>query len=273
MKRGQHNAPFEQAAQHSAPCTECVPEFLVYPEHEMFASYHNKQILGPRVALCEGLFHVYKAKELGCGNRQATLFGTERDECRPQSMTLVAICGELVGRFTNCKRKHAEEFLVRNVMLKRYIYAHKPKCLVLMMRYHPCHHSGGHAKTAKTDANGNYRYDSRSCAEQILRFNHQVLKPNGVKLQIKISGLYKAFWENAVREDDKTTVQNSLLGLHMLLKDGITISAMQAHDWLLLANLCSDAIEFEHLFVPMRTITDEFIARFLKKQLQLVTET
>lgn len=245
-------------------CTTCNAQYLTYPEHELFATAANPKILGTQEAFCEGLFHVFPSPEFGI-ERHGCVSGRERDNCRPYAMTLVVICDNLVGRFTNCHRKHAEEFLVTSKPLYNHIRTKRPKALVLFMKHHPCHHSSGNAGRYKQGYLFQGRADTRSCATKIIQYYKQVLEPNNVKLHIVVSWLYKAFWQHAIREDDKLTVKNSLEGLTLMRKAGIQFEAMQPHHWIQLANLCSEPIDLGNLMLASRMVADKCVHNFLVK--------
>ncbi len=257
-----------------ARCERCNPEYCTYPEHVCYSSPQNKHILGTKDALCEGIFHVFPAPEFHI-KTHGSLTGRIHDNCRPYAMTLVVMCGDLIARFTNCNRKHAEEFLVCDKRMFHHIRTFKPKAMVLFMKHHPCHHSSGNARRYPNGYVFNGVGDSKSCALQMIRYYHEVLQPNGVALVIKVAWLYKAFWKNATRDDDKQTVANSLEGLEMMLEAGIRFQAMQPHDWIILANMCTEPIALPVLLSPARLTVDKGIGMFLnevQKKLQKIQD-
>lgn len=142
---------------------------------------------------------------------------------------------------------------------------HKPKGMVMFMKHHPCHFSSGNARVFPEGYLFNGKCDSRSCAEKIIRYYNTVLKPNGTALTIVVAWLYKAFWQFAVREDDKVTAQNSLEGLKLLLQAGITVRGFRPHDWLVLANLSTESIYLKHLFSDSRMRADMETQKFIDK--------
>jgi len=243
-------------------CQRCNPEFCTYPEHVQYATVNNKQILGSKDSLCEGIFHVFPAPEFAI-KEHGSLTGRVHDNCRPYAMTLVAICGELIGRFTNCNRKHAEEFLVSDKRMYNHVRTFKPKAMVLFMKHHPCHHSSGNARRYPNGYVFNGQSDLKSCTMQMIRYYREVLQPNGVELWIKVAWLYKAFWKHATRDDDKQTVENSLTGLKMMLEAGIRFLAMEPHDWIILAGMCNEPISLPILLSPARLTVDNGIKKFL----------
>jgi len=250
-------------AQQGGICTKCDIQYCTYPEHELFQT--SESLLGSKDAMCEGLFHVFPAPEFNI-LLHGSLSGEEHDSCRPYAMTLVAFCGSLVARFTNCNRKHAEEFLVTNKKLYYYIRTHRPKTLVLFMKHHPCHHSSGNHRRYPEGYLFQGQADVRSCALKIIRYVNEVLRPNGVTLHIHVSWLYKAFWQQAVREDDKCTVRNSLEGLTLMQKAGIQFHAMKPHHWIMLANMCNEPIPLQQLLQSSRLTADKGVNDFLKKR-------
>ncbi len=246
-------------------CERCNPEFCTYPEHVCYASSENRQILGSKDSLCEGVFHVFPAPEFAI-EKHGSLSGRIHDNCRPYAMTLVVMCGNITARFTNCNRKHAEEFLVCDKRIYHHVRTFKPKAMVMFMKHHPCHHSSGNARRYPQGyAFNGTKGDPKSCASQMIRYYTEVLRPNGVELVIKVAWLYKAFWQHATREDDKITVKNSLEGLEMMLEAGIRFSAMQPHDWIILANMCTEPIALTSLLSPARLTVDKGIANYLNE--------
>lgn len=135
--------------------------------------------------------------------------------------------------------------------------------MVLFMKNHPCHHSGGNARKYPDGYLFNGKPDPRSCAEKIIRYYHTVLRPNNTQLVIKVAWLYKAFWKFAVREDDKFTVNKSLEGLKLLLSAGIVVQGMKLQDWIILANMCSEPIKLQNLMLESRRIADVNTQKFI----------
>jgi hypothetical protein len=244
-------------------CERCSPEFCTYPEHVQYASSTNKQILGTKDALCEGMYHVFPAPEFYI-TQHGSLTGRAHDNCRPYAMTMVAVCGDLVGRFTNCDRKHAEEFLVSDSRMYHHIRSFRPKAMVLFMKHHPCHHSSGNARRHPNGYLFEGKADKKSCTMQMIRYFRQVLQPNGVQLVIKVAWLYKAFWQHAIREDDKQTVTNSLHGLELMFRAGIQFSEMRPYDWITLANMCTEPVSLATLLSVSRLTIDKGIGMFLR---------
>ena len=126
-------------------CMRCQPEFCTYPEHVKYATLEDPLILGTKEQMCESLWHVLPAPEFGL-TAHGSLTGEPRDNCRVSAMTLVVMCGKLIARFTNCNRKHAEEFLVSDKRFYHHVRTFKPKAMVFFMKHHPCHHSSGNAR-------------------------------------------------------------------------------------------------------------------------------
>jgi len=133
----------------------------------------------------------------------------------------------------------------------------------MFLKNHPCHHSSGNAKKYPDGYLFNGKPDPRSCAEKIVRYFEEVLKPNGTALVIHVAWLYKAFWKFATRDDDMCAVNNSKEGLRLMLERGIIIQGMQPHDWLLLANLCDRPIPLKNLFTPARFRADRETQAFI----------
>lgn len=188
------------------------------------------------------------------------------DVCRPTALTMVVMVGDLVGRFTNCRGKHAEEFLIHNRQMLDYIVQHRPKQMKLLIKHHPCHHSRGNAKRHKDGAFMQGRPDPKSCTEQLIHFNNTVLRPNGVRLTIAVAWLYKAFWRGCEREDDKLASMNSLEGLRMQLDSGIDVRGIRLNEWILLANMCTEPVYLKHLFQPSRMVADRETQAFIETQ-------
>lgn len=202
-----------------------------------------------------------------CIEKHGCVTGAKRDACRPYVMTLVVMTDKhFVARYTNCKRKHAEIFFVESDLFKTHVEEHKPSTVHMFMKNHPCHHSGGNALRYPNGYLFDGKLDPRSCASRICEFYHDYLQPHGMKLHIHVSWLYKAFWANATRPDDKVTVQKSIEGLHMLLQQGIDVGSLQPYHWMQLANLCSDTIYLHHLFLKDRRTADQFVQAFIETQ-------
>lgn len=183
-------------------------------------------------------------------------------------MTLIAMCGSFIARFTNCNRKHAEQFMVKDKRLLQYIQQNKPSMLVLFLKHHPCHKSGGNALRP-----GSFEFtDERSCTNLIINFKNTVLKPNGVQLCLRVAWLYKAFWKQATLSHDIQASKNSLEGLQMLFKENIMVEAISKRDWIILANMCNEPINLNLLFSRKRMLADEFNARFLQEQRDLLVK-
>lgn len=220
--------------------------------------------MGTPAQFCEGIFHIYPADEIGV-QQHGCVTGRKRDACRPFAMTLVVMTDKnFVARYTNCRRKHAEEFFVESESVKTHIETANVRSIHMFMKNHPCHHSGGNAIRFP---NG-YYVDTRSCAKQMCKFYRRELEPRNIKLYIHVAWLYKAFWSHAIRDDDKIAVQNSLDGLLMMLQHGIEIDAMLPCHWMQLANLCTQSIYLHHLLLQDRRSVDIFVQTFIDTQKQ-----
>ncbi len=251
-------------AEHQQRCMRCDIELATYPQHVYYATDTGQKILGSKMAMCEGIFHVFKAQEFQIPTH-ASLNGFTRDECKVRAMTLVVVCGNITARFTNCNRKHAEEFFVCEERIKRYVRTFRPKAITMLMKHHPCHHSSGNSKKYADGYLFDGVADKKSCTNAILRYYRECLKPFGTRLIIKVAWLYKAFWAFAERTDDIVTSKNSLKGLELLIEAGIEVEAMLKRDWILLANMCTDKIPLEVLFCEQRMKADFGNKCFLDK--------
>lgn len=210
------------------------------------------------------MFHVFPAPEFQLHDH-GCIDGATRDRCNPQAMTLVVMCGSLLGRFSNCNRKHAEEFLVTNKTFYHYVRQYKPRSMVFFMKNHPCHHSSGNAKRYPDGYLFNGKPDSRSCTDKVIRYFREVLQPNGTSLIIHTAWLYKAFWQFARRADDLCAVNQSKEGLRLLLESGIVVQDMHPHHWILMANLCTTPILLSNLLSPARLRADRLTQEFITK--------
>lgn len=180
-------------------------------------------------------------------------------------MTLVVMTNRnFIARYTNCKSTHAEQFWVQSKSFREHLETKRPSTVHMFMKHHPCHHSSGNARRYPDGYLFNGNSDARSCANLVVGFYNDVLKPNNISLHINVASLYKAFWQNSQREDDRTTSQNSRQGLHLLLRAGICIDRMYIHHWLQLANLCTKPIKIEHILTKHRLTTDEFVQEFIE---------
>lgn len=182
-------------------------------------------------------------------------------------MTLVVMTNRnFIARYTNCKTTHAEHFWVQSTAFREHLHRKRPSAVYMFMKHHPCHHSGGNARRFSTGYLFNGKSDARSCTELVINFYNNVLKPNDVSLHIHVASLYKAFWQNSTRDDDRTTSENSRIGLQMLLQANINIDRIYSHHWLQLANLCTKPVKIENMFVAHRVKTDEFVKEFIEKE-------
>ena len=199
--------------------------------------------------------------------------GEKHDICRPFAMTLVVMTNRnFIARYTNCKTTHAEKFWVESTMFREHLQNKRPSSVHLFMKNHPCHHSGGNARRYPNGYLFNGKSDMRSCTEIVIEFYNKMLKPNGVSLHIHVASLYKAFWKNATREDDRTTSENSRRGLQLLLQANIDIDRIYLNHWMQLANLCTKPIKIENMFTPHRLRMDEFINEFIESEKTIVGE-
>ena len=100
-----------------------------------------------------------------------------------------------VGRYFNCwqgateSTVHAERFLLADAALGAAVAALPDGGgrLLLYLTYQPCHHSGGHRRTAM----GKH---ATSCTELLLKHVEDVLRPRGLGLKLRIAYLYRVHW-------------------------------------------------------------------------------
>lgn len=247
-------------SKHDSTCTICDPAFCTYPEH-VCHNGPNAKLLQSSEQFCEGLFHIFPAPEFGL-EVHGCINGSTQDNCRPQSLVLVVQFGDILARYTNCRRKHAEQFMIGDPILRKAIEeCVSDQTLTMFMKFQPCHHSGGNARVCPEG----YRDDTRSCTLLVCQFYETVLKPRNIKLVVKCSSIYKANWEFCKREDDIKATALALEGVRKLISSGIDLQCVQPHDWVFLASL-ADGIDYLHLFSPARLSTDQGIAKFFDAQ-------
>ena len=208
-----------------------------------------------------------------------------------------------VARYANCFRGntecnvHAEEFMFSDSTLQDKINAlsggpngkrgdgsGKPVQLLLYMTYQPCHHSGGAlprdelARAAYMDEMAEH---ATSCSERLRDWYLSVLVPQKVELQLILSDVYKATWENSLHptmDERKAYASKSSAareGLRMLLREGIEMRSMQPADWDFLVSLCDRSVQiawsargspgspFSRLQLDLRARMDSYLESYI----------
>jgi len=238
-----NSSPRQSCSKQVIPfCPDCDPRYCTYDSHTQRKTTREPFILGDAKLFCEALYHVGKSPELGTTNH-CSIYGQETDECRMQCVTMVVRVNDFVTRYTNCRRKHTEQLMAEDYILRLYLQGIKDTDMTIYLKFQPCHHSGGNAKWYPEGYLFQGKCDSRSCCEVLLRFFQEHLLPRNISLRIKIASLYKANWEFATREDDLKTVENAQLGLQLLRDHGIVLESMKINDWKWLATLTTNVSE------------------------------
>lgn len=194
---------------------------------------------------CTAFFHVPVYWELNVMNH-VCLHENPRN-CRHRNVTLIVAVRkdeiiQSITRYTNCLTKsrapiHAEEFLIKD----KEILIDNSK-ITIYAQLQPCHHSGG------SDADP---LDTRSCTELLIKWYENILKPLNIKLTIRVSNLYKCTWKNESNDSDPlnkrftNSTQQALLGLKLLLKSNIKITAMTDYSWRFLLDQVSTAVKID----------------------------
>ena len=283
MKRLREGEQFQQEkpfvrkslSKHQSKCKECDPSFCTYSTHVQHATKENPLLLEEPDQFCESLFHIFPAPEFGL-ETHGCISGETKDNCRPQCLVLIAQfiseSSSFLGRYTNCRRQHAEQFMIHDPILLNILKTETSfhGNLTLFMKYQPCHHSSGNARIHPEGYLFKNQCDSRSCTELIITFFKEKLEPIGVSLTIKCASIYKANWEFSKRPDDIATVAKALEGVRMLLKNNILLECVKPCDWVFLASLAQN-INHLHLFSSARLATDNGISKFFQDQMEFCT--
>ena len=244
-------------------------------------------------AFCTAFYHVYEIyghpvnyECLIKGN--ADRHGCPITDClyklkQPKDVALLAVLKEddkqiiWISSFTNCcqcindgeggkkkkkKKKHAEEFLLEDAasnnkdslgsVLKGFKLSDtKSRELTLYITYQPCH------KSAEKSS-------QKSCTETVKKLYNEHLKPKGVKLIIKPTHIFKAYWD-----DEGNEVRNTKHGMRILAdfqiaeKGKFSVEAMTENDWNLLKETFGINVSFVYETSQRRKL-DKFIDKELK---------
>jgi hypothetical protein len=153
-------------------------------------------------------------------------------------------------RYTSCGSKHPEEFLVGDPVLREALRSGSATdTMMCFMRFQPCHYSTG-------------RHDGLSCSNLLLELNADLLRPRGIQMVIKLTGIHVANWKFAVADEDRRKVHNAQEGMLRLMKSGIELSSMTTDDWERLAKLCLEPV---NVWVEDRLRMDDGIKSFLQE--------
>ena len=140
--------------------------------------------------------------------------------------------------------------------------------LLLYLTYQPCHHSGGHSKKVLGD-------HGTSCTELLCSYVREVLRPQHVALEVRISYTYRAHWE--VGEYDpkyEPAVLAARRGLQLLVDEGVRLEPFAAADWSWLVAHCdapareawaTGVIPFRAPIVEARRKLDSFVGASLRR--------
>lgn len=213
--------------------------------------------LGSARQFCGAFWHIEATAEAGMSER---CLNTGRGrKCARKTVVVVARLQQRaaakpggwedlhVARYHNCQRRdgtraHAETFLVADSRLRARIAAlasddavHEPSRLVLYMTYQPCHFSGGHTGEQM-------RSSAMSCTSLLLRYVRDVLSPARVPLELVISYVYRAHWqEGQFPAKYSPAVAAARDGIRLMAgAEEVSLRAFQREDWQSLA-LLTDA--------------------------------
>ncbi len=170
--------------------------------------------------------------------------------------------GDFICRYSNCNRIHAEQLMSNDAELQRELQTTLSDHMKIFLKFQPCHFSSGNALRFPEGYLFNGQADSRSCTVIVIEFYRTFLKPLHKKLTIFVAGLYKAFWEYSVRDDDKATVENSIEGCRLIQEEGIVLRGMRPRDWLFLVEQTT-GVDPTRLFTKNRFLMDAGTQRFL----------
>ena len=271
--------------------TQSLFHDLTPPAHiyrgQMSASIPN--VCGPE-AFCAAFYHVYEHGgrssqfEYECLNETGCRFTVcERPKVpkkqHPKDVALLAVLqGDdqqiiWISSFTNCcqciydmhgrnVKKHAEDFLLEDAtsnnknslgsVLKGFQSSdRKSRVLTLYITYQPCHESAENSL-------------QKSCTETVKKLYNEHLKPKGVKLIIKPTHIFKAYWD-----DEENEVRNAKHGMRRLAdfqiaeKGKFSVEAMTEDDWKLLMEAFGIEMQFDYE-KSQRWKLDKFIDKELK---------
>jgi len=199
-----------------------------------------------------------------------------RNRCTKAQVTIIArVLGKAreelyTARYSNCFRGrsesnlHAEEFLLTDATLLTLLRGGAVGTLRLYMSYQPCHHSGGRLPEAKTAEEARRQLElaqqrqnqghPTSCSERLRSFYEAELAEQGATLELVIADLYKAMWTADLMEErapeavverstycaDAASARQGML--LMMAAAGVTMRAMNEHDWAYLVSLCDPAV-------------------------------
>jgi hypothetical protein len=249
-------------------CKKCKYAFCSYNNGHVAHECQMKGfLLGTPDQFCEAFYHIFKNPELK-SDTHVCIPGKET-KCRAQCPAMVARLQDSKGkdicliRYTNCYLEHSELFFSKDPLLLKHIEQHDIAKITLMMKYQPCHHSGGNSTRYPEGYLFDGQCDARSCTLILIQFYIDHLKPRKIELIVKPCGIYKAHWEFAEREDDKVTVANAREGIHLLMKAGIKICCVHPSDWEFLSRFITTQ---PNLYKEQRLQLDYNIQLFLDKQ-------
>jgi hypothetical protein len=241
--------------------------------HTRRASARGAPLLGTAADLCAAFFHVERCAEARvesaclCGEGSAA-------ECARKSVACVARLAWhepaapaakprpplYVARYTNCFRGssasnvHAEQFVMQDADLDAALaeasareVAGASLVLTLFLTYQPCHHSSGHDARAAADGRTDEQQHETSCTRALLAWRARALEPRGVRLEVVVPNLYRAFWtvfdSELERQRYAPRVAAARAGLVLLARAQSTaLRVVERADWAFLLALCEPAV-------------------------------
>jgi hypothetical protein len=232
----------------------------------------DASLLGDVHRFCESFFHIQECHEWGnptCCLGQCTM---------PRQVTLVVRLQKdgqdvFTARYNNCFRGsttsniHAEEFMLQDSELQSLIFGDQRQTkLIIYLTYQPCHHSAG--------SRGYFKGHPKSCTKLMCQYFTEQLRPHGVQLEIRCTGIYRAHWEDSTLFDSMEDAQlyggrtaAARAGIALLQAQGVSMTGMQREDWDFMLSLADPDVkaalnptrmEARHLY-DMRI--NDFLAR------------
>ena len=127
--------------------------------------------------------------------------------------------------------------------------------MVVYITIQPCHESKLLSETA-----------GKSCTNKLIQLYNEVLKPNGIRLIIKVAFLHKAHW--FIPNDSATAmeVENAKNGIRLLHSAGVQVYSMEKQDWKDLIRIGQVSLNIDEIYHRngTRFMMDRFIATFLE---------
>ncbi len=116
-------------------CPNCDMNLCTYATHIEHKEHPQQRILGTAVQFCEAFFHIFRSPELQIEDH-VNIFNTNHDDCRLQCVSMIVRLGkEFISRYTNCRRTHCEEFMVKDEKLQKTLANTKCKLLTIYLKF------------------------------------------------------------------------------------------------------------------------------------------